>query len=84
MTETTNFLAIDLGASSGRAVVGRFNGEQLSLEDAHRFPNGPTRLLDNLHWDALNLFTEIKNGLAKVATEFDGEIAACGVDTWAV
>ncbi len=84
MTETTNFLAIDLGASSGRAVVGRFNGEQLSLEDAHRFPNGPTRLLDNLHWDALNLFTEIKNGLAKVATEFDGEIAAFGVDTWGV
>jgi rhamnulokinase len=64
MTQTTNFVAFDLGASSGRAVVGRFDGERLSLEEAHRFANGPTRLLDTLHWDALNLFTEMKTGLA--------------------
>lgn len=84
MTQTTNFLAFDLGASSGRAVVGRFDGEKLSLEEAHRFPNGPTRLLDSLHWNVLSLFTEMKNGLAKAAGLLDGKIAAMGVDTWGV
>ena len=84
MTKTTNFLAFDLGASSGRAVVGRFDGNQLSLEEAHRFANGPTQLLDSLHWDALNLFTEMKNGLAKAVALVDGPIAALGVDTWGV
>ncbi len=84
MAKTTNFLAFDLGASSGRAVMGRFNGDRLSLEEAHRFPNGPTQLLDNLHWDALKLFSEMKEGLAKAASELEGEIAAFGVDTWGV
>jgi rhamnulokinase len=81
---TKNYIAFDLGASSGRAVIGRFDGETLSLEDAHRFENGPTRLLDSIHWNALSLFTEIKTGLAKAATRLDGDIAALGVDTWGV
>jgi rhamnulokinase len=84
MTQTTNFVAFDLGASSGRAVVGRFDGERLSLEEAHRFANGPTRLLDTLHWDALNLFTEMKTGLAKAAAQTGGSLAALGIDTWGV
>jgi len=84
MTNTTNFLAFDLGASSGRAVAGQFNGETLSLAEMHRFNNGPTRLLDNLHWDALNLFNEMKTGLAKAAGQLGGNIAALGVDTWGV
>jgi sugar (pentulose or hexulose) kinase len=65
MTKTVNFLAFDLGAESGRAVVGRFDGERLSLEEIHRFVNGPTRIRYSLHWNALNLFTEMKHGLAK-------------------
>jgi hypothetical protein len=81
---TTNYIAFDLGASSGRTVIGRFDGETLSLEDAHRFENGPTRLLDSIHWNALSLFTEIKSGLAKAAAQLDGNIAAVGVDTWGV
>jgi rhamnulokinase len=84
MTKTTNYLAFDLGASGGRAMVGRFDGAQLTLEEAHRFPNGPTRLLDNLHWDALNLFNEMKTGLAKTVKLVDGQLAAVGVDTWGV
>ena len=64
--------------------IGRFDGERLSLEEAHRFPNGPTQLLDSLHWDALKLFSEMKDGLGKAATELEGEIAAVGVDTWGV
>ncbi len=84
MSNTKNFLAFDLGASSGRAVLGRFDGGRLALAEGHRFPNGPVRLLDNLHWDALNLFTEMKNGLSQVANDLEGELAAVGVDTWGV
>lgn len=83
MPDTANFLAFDLGAESGRAVVGRFDGEQLSLEEIHRFPNGPVRIHNSLYWDVLALFTEIKNGLSKAA--HDGvELASVGLDTWGV
>jgi rhamnulokinase len=84
MTKTTNFLALDLGAESGRAVVGRFDGETLRLEEVHRFANGPTRIHDSLHWNVLSLFTEMKHGLAKAVHEHEGELATLGVDTWGV
>ncbi len=84
MTKTTNFLALDLGAESGRAVVGRFDGERLTLEEVHRFANGPVRIHDSLHWNALNLFTEMKRGLAKTINEYGAELAALGLDTWGV
>ncbi|HEX9923641.1 MAG TPA: rhamnulokinase family protein [Anaerolineae bacterium] len=84
MTKTTNFLALDLGAESGRAVVGRFNGETLRLEEVHRFANGPIRIHDNLHWNVLSLFAEMKQGLAKAVHEHEGELATIGVDTWGV
>ena len=84
MTNTTNFLAFDLGAESGRAVVGRFDGDKLSLEEVHRFPNGPTRILDRLYWNPLNLFTQMKQGLAKAVNEFGFEVSAIGLDTWGV
>ncbi len=84
MTKTANFLAFDLGAESGRAVVGRFDGEQLSLEEMHRFANGSTRIHDSLHWNALNLFSEMKHGLAKAVNELDSELSAFGLDTWGV
>lgn len=84
MTTTTNFLAFDLGAESGRAVVGRFDGERLSLEEMHRFANGPTRIHDSLYWNALNLFAEMKHGLAKTVNERGLEVTAVGVDTWGV
>jgi rhamnulokinase len=84
MSKTTNFLAFDLGAESGRAVVGRFDGEKLSLEEAHRFPNGPNRVLNSLHWNPLHLFNEMKNGLAKTLSQVEGGVAALGIDTWGV
>lgn len=84
MTSTTNFLAFDLGASGGRAMVGRFDGERLALEEIHRFANGPTRLVNRLHWDALNLFNEMKTGLGKAVEQLGGNLVACGVDTWGV
>ncbi|MCI0397741.1 MAG: rhamnulokinase [Chloroflexi bacterium] len=84
MSQTANFLAFDLGAESGRAVLGRFDGERLSVQETHRFANGPVRLPDGLHWDVLHLFTEIKRGLALTAHQHERDLAALGVDTWGV
>ena len=76
------FAAIDLGAESGRVIAGRFDGHKLSLEVAHRFANTPTRAGDTLYWDVLRLWSDIGDGLAKVAP--GGEISGIGVDTWGV
>ena len=67
MATTTDYLALDLGAESGRGLLGRFDGEPLALEEIHRFPNGPVKLLDTLHWDLPRLFDEIKTALRKAA-----------------
>jgi rhamnulokinase len=82
MTTTCDYLALDLGAESGRGLLGRFDGERLELEELHRFANGPVRLIDTLHWDLPYLFGECKKALAKAAAgrELDG----IGVDTWGV
>lgn len=78
------YLAFDLGAESGRAIIGRFNGGRLTLEDVHRWPNGPVNLLGSLHWDALRLFQAMKDGLLKAHHETGGDIAGLGLDTWGV
>jgi rhamnulokinase len=83
MGETVDYLALDLGAESGRGLLGRFDGEQLALEEVHRFPNGPVRMLDTLHWDLPRLFDEMKNALRKVAA-VDRNLDGIGVDTWGV
>ena len=51
MTATSDYLALDLGAESGRGLLGRFDGHRLTLEEVHRFPNVPSRLMRTLHWD---------------------------------
>ena len=56
-------LAFDLGAESGRGVLGRFDGQRLKLEVVHRFANGPVRVLDALHWDVLRLYAEMLSAL---------------------
>ncbi|MEI6915650.1 MAG: rhamnulokinase family protein [Armatimonadota bacterium] len=77
-----NFLAFDLGAESGRAVVGKLRDGRLELEVVHRFGNIPVRTLNSLHWDALRLFAEMKDGLR--AAGRDHELASVGLDTWGV
>jgi rhamnulokinase len=79
----TAFLAVDLGAESGRAVLGRFDGEQVTLEEVHRFPNVPVRLPDGLHWDVLRIAKEVKDGIAK-ATRNGRRIESVAVDAWGV
>ena len=78
---TDALVAIDLGASSGRVIVGRIAGGRIELEEVHRFPNDPVQLPDGLHWDALRLLHEVKTGLARAARS--GElIRSIGIDTW--
>src|SRR5437016_1351594 len=77
-------LAFDLGAESGRGVLGFFDGQRLRLEVVHRFPNGPVRTLDTLHWDVLRLYGEMLAALRRCAAEPYGGIDSVGVDTWGV
>lgn len=80
---TAKFIAFDLGAESGRAMLALFDGEHIALHEAHRFANVPVRVLNSLHWDALRLFDDIKMGLQKIAREHR-DIEGIGVDTWGV
>ena len=58
-------LAVDFGASSGRAIIGSFDGEKITLEEVHRFSNDPVTVNGTVYWDVLRLFHEIKQGLIK-------------------
>lgn len=78
-----NFLAFDLGAESGRAMLGVFDGDKLHLTEAHRFANKPVRAGGHLRWDVLSLWDEMLAGLRKVVVEVDA-VASLGVDTWGV
>jgi rhamnulokinase len=83
MPKARSYLAIDLGAESGRTILGTLDGGKLTLNETHRFPNGPVRLPDGLHWDVLRLWTEIKAGIA--TTVKDGaKLNGLGLDTWGV
>jgi rhamnulokinase len=83
MPASRKLLAFDLGAESGRGVLGLFDGSQLRLEVVHRFANTPVRLLDALHWDVLHLYQEMLHTLRLCAAEYGG-LDALGVDTWGV
>ncbi len=83
MPATQKMLAFDLGAESGRGVLGSFDGSRLQLDVIHRFANGPVRLLDALHWDVLFLYQEMLTALRKTSTAH-GSIASMGVDSWGV
>ena len=81
---STGFLAFDLGAESGRALLGRLDGERLQLEELHRFTNGPVEVEGSLHWDARGIWREIKQGLSAAAAACGDELAGIGLDTWGV
>jgi rhamnulokinase len=81
---TKNIAVVDLGAESGRVLLARFNGTQITLQDVHRFPNKPVRLLHHLHWNLPTLWQELLTGLKQAWLAADGELHSVGVDTWAV
>lgn len=77
-------LAIDLGATSGRVMLGVLEEGVVTLEELHRFANTPVQLPTGLYWDTLRLFHEIRRGLAIAGRERKLKIDAIGVDTWGV
>ncbi len=76
-------LAIDLGASSGRGIVGSFDGKKLTLRENHRFSNDPVIVNGKMYWDILRIFHEIKQSITKTVLEKD-DVASIGIDTWGV
>ncbi|NQU24100.1 MAG: rhamnulokinase [Candidatus Nealsonbacteria bacterium] len=83
MTEKA-YLAVDMGASSGRHLAGFFNGEKLRLEEVFRFENGAVDVDGKLYWDLLGLWTSVRRGLQKAGAEMGKDIVSVGVDTWGV
>ena len=75
-------LAFDFGASSGRAIVGVFDGEKIELREVHRFSNDPVTINGTVYWDVQRLFFEIKQGILKAKE--DGGFDSIGIDTWGV
>ena len=75
-------LAIDLGSSSGRVMLGTYDGEKIILEELHRFTNDPVMVLGTMYWDVLRLFHEIKQGILKA--KLKGDFDSISVDTWGV
>ncbi len=78
------YLAIDLGAESGRVMAGLWNGKTLRLQEIHRFPNGPVLVADTLRWDLMRLWSEIQTGLALAVKRYGKSIVSVGADTWGV
>jgi rhamnulokinase len=84
MADTIHFLAVDIGASSGRVILGRWDGARFGLEELRRFSNRPLEQGGHLHWDAPRLLAEIQAGLAMYAARDGAPLAGLGIDTWAV
>jgi rhamnulokinase len=78
---SANFLAFDLGAETGRAIVGQLRSGILTLKEVHRFHNEPVRWNGTLQWDILRLWLEMRRGLEAAA---DTRLASVGVDAWGV
>jgi len=80
---TSAVAAIDLGATSGRVMLGYVGHNELSLRPVSRFPNGPVTAIDGLHWDLTGLYRHVVAGLASALREEPG-VLSIGVDSWAV
>lgn len=78
------YLAVDLGAESGRVMAGSLEGGVLAIEQLHRFANTPVRLPTGLYWDTLRLWHEIQEGLAIAGRQKRYEVLGVGVNTWGV
>lgn len=78
------YLAVDLGAESGRVIAGLWNGKTIRLEEVHRFSNGATVLGESLRWDVLRLWSEIQIGLTLAGKKYGRQVVSVGADTWGV
>lgn len=76
-----HYLALDLGAESGRAILGTLENDRLTLKEIHRFPNGAVQLPDGLYWDVLRLWEEIQRAMVLASSV---PLESLGLDTWGV
>jgi rhamnulokinase len=79
-----NFLAVDLGASSGRVLLGVWNSATFTLQELHRFNNEPVSVLGHMHWDVLRLWHEIKTGITAYSKVSNEPLSGISMDTWGV
>ncbi len=77
-------LGFDYGASSGRAMLGIYDGGKITLEEIHRFSNDPVNINGTLYWDVLRLFHELKAGIIECRKKGHGDISSIAIDTWGV
>lgn len=84
MAKQEKYLAVDLGASSGRVLAGLFDGDRLQLEETQRFENGGVTTVDRLQWDLLALWKNIVDGLRASRAKLGDDFVSVGVDTWGV
>ncbi len=84
MSQSVHFVAADLGASSGRLMVGGWDGRKFTLDELHRFPNGAVQMGGGLHWDVAAIWSETQHGLMQYRERFLDSPAAIGVDAWGV
>ena len=78
------YLAVDIGASSGRHVLGLFDGQKLRLEEVYRFENGPVEVAGHLFWDLLGQWSHVRQGLRAAGSKWGNGVTSVGVDTWGV
>ena len=79
-----NLLAFDLGASNGRAILGQFDGEKLTMRELHRFENNYIEMNGVFYWDLPYLYNQLKQGLLAFKNANVGTLECIGIDTWGV
>lgn len=84
MSNTKQYIAVDLGAESGRVMLGTVSVSKLKLDQIHRFDNGPVEQAGSLRWDFAKLFSNIKDGIAKAVKAADRQVCGIAVDSWGV
>jgi len=84
MAEIKKYIAVDLGAESGRVMLGSVSDDKLSLEQIHRFSNSPIKENNSLRWDFNKLFSEIKTGISKAVKAAKTQVWGIGIDSWGV
>jgi len=84
MNKIKNYIAFDLGASNGRAILGQFDGEKITMKELHRFENNYIEMNGVFYWDTPYLFNQLKQGLLAFKQGGYGELDAFGIDTWGV
>lgn len=84
MAKTRNLMAFDLGASNGRAILGQFDGERITMRELHRFENNYIEMNGVFYWDTPYLYNQLKNGLLAFRQGGFGDLDSFGIDTWGV